>query len=152
MIPLVERVRVNVADPELARAMTQAIADAIRAALPSELPAPAPPVVRFRTRKKLARLLTAPEALAGALAVVRVTSANARHLEAWVTEVRRAGVAGVQLVWNGRDPAPERVASRIFRVLEMARATLREAPVMLSARAVPAQALLLSISMKGTSP
>jgi len=150
VIPLAERVRVAVADPELARAMHQAIADAIGKATPPELPAP--PVVRFRTKKKLARLLAAPEALAGSIAVIGVTEANARHLESWVTEARRAGVVGVQLVWNGREPSSERVQPRIFRVLEMARATLREAPVVLSPRAAPAQALLFAIWVKGTSP
>ncbi|WP_394847280.1 hypothetical protein LZC95_07415 [Pendulispora brunnea] len=150
MIPLVERVRVAVTDPELSRALNQAIAEAIRTAMPSELPALR--VVRFRTRKKLAQLLAAPETLAGAIAVIRVTRANARHLEAWIIEARRAGVAGVQLVWNGRDPSPEHVQPRIFRVLEVARATLREGPVVLSSRGAPEQALLLSISMKGNSP
>jgi len=105
-----------------------------------------PRVVRFRTKKKLASL--SGKTLAGAIAVIPVTERNARQLESWVEHVRRTGVHGVQLVWDGSDPAPERVLLYVFRVLELARATLSEAPIVLAATDEPVSTLLGLIRAK----
>jgi len=149
------RVRVSIADPSLAQNMKRVIADVILAA--AAAPLPEPRVVRFRTRAKLATLCA--ETLAGSIAIIRVTERNARYLGAWVGHARQAGALGVQLVWKGAGSMPERVLGHVFRVLEMARATLGEAPVVLSASSRPAFMLRFLIvtnrthtSMKGSLP
>jgi hypothetical protein len=102
-------------------------------------------VVRLRTRKRLAAL-TEAEALRDAIVVVRVTADNARRLPAIVAGARSAGAAGVQLVWNGVDPARSQVERGIFAALESARATPTAAPVVLATRARPVPALLVLIA------
>ncbi|HMG21861.1 MAG TPA: hypothetical protein VK607_11105, partial [Kofleriaceae bacterium] len=96
------RVTVAVADPELARALTTAIAAALAEAAAELAPAAASvagaPVVRLRSRKRLAR---DPGRVAGAIAVVPVTARNARHLVALIDGLRAAGALGIQLVWDG---------------------------------------------------
>ena len=141
--PLEAAVSVAVADQALARATATAIADALQATLASFEP-PAMRVVRLRTRKRFARL--GAERVKDAMVVVQVTSPNARHLLEIVENLRAAGCAGVQLVWNGIDPARERVERHVFAVLERARSTPAGPPVVVAEEAEPALALRILIA------
>lgn len=138
-------VTVSIADPALARAMTSAIAEALRAAGRSGAAAGVTPrVVHLRTRKRLAVLVAErPEELTGAVAVVRVTERNARHLLALIDGIRAAGARAVQMQWNGLDPARSRVERHVFAVLERARSTPNLPPVILARTPEPMEALLL---------
>ena len=118
--------------------MTEAIASALRDAA-AACSAPAPRVVRLRTRKRLARL--GPARIAGAIAVVAVTASNARRLPELVEAVRGAGASGVQLVWDGKTPARDEVERYVFAVLERARATPAGPPVVLAKDDDPAFSL-----------
>ena len=146
--PLDAVVTVAIADRALADATATAIASALRKARASfELASPR--VVRLRTRRRLARLLAkeAPSLsrLEGAIVVVRVTGTNARHLVEMVEAVRKAGALGVQLVWDGVDPARERVERHVFAVLERARSTPAAPPVVLSKDVEPALSLRILV-------
>jgi len=135
---------VAVADPALTEALTAAVAEAIRAAaLDREPPGLAPPTVRLRSRKRLAR--TAGQ-LAGALAIVPVTARNARHLVELVDGIRAAGALGIQLVWDGALPPRAQVEHHVFAALEHARATPSEPPVVLATSEPPAPALHLLVA------
>lgn len=136
--PLDARVTVSIADRALAKATAHAVSTALRAVMEAYA-LPAPRVVRLRTRKRFARL--GCEAVAGALVVVRVTETNARRLPSLVEAVRAAGPLGVQLQWDGRSPARDRVERHVFAVLERARATPAGPPVVLSEDADPALSL-----------
>lgn len=138
-------VRIAVRDPALADAIAAHIARATR-----ELPqaGPALPVVAVRSRKTLLR--RAGE-LAGAIAIVRVTERNARHLIAIVDRARAAGAAGIQLVWDGELPPRAAVERHVFEVLEHARATGKLAPVVLSARLDVEASLATLIAHRGVS-
>ena len=139
------QIRVAVADPALAQALTTAIAEAIRAA--GAVPPPPQPVrtIRLRSRKRLVR-----EAgqIPGAIALVPVTARNARHLVELVDRLRAAGAIGVQLVWDGADPPRPRVEHHVFAALERARATPGEPPVVLAASDQPVPALYLLIARR----
>ena len=128
---------VSIADPDLARAITDDVAAAI--ATVGE-PGPALRTVRVRSRKAVARR-SGP--LPGAIAIVPVTARNATHLIAIVDGSRAAGALGVQLVWDGADRA--RLERRVFAVLEHARATPGNPPVVLSASERPSAALAILI-------
>jgi hypothetical protein len=148
----VARVGVAVRDPALARALIDAMADAVvrGAATDAEEAGAggasascndgprATPVVRARSRKAVERLGVAAM---GALALVPVTLRNRGRLPAIVEMLRRGGVAGVQLVWDGEDPPRSAVEARVFSVLEAARASPRLPPVVLSSVDEPVEAL-----------
>lgn len=133
-----DRIEISVEDPKLARALRRAIDEAVRTA--SALPRASAPVVRVRTRKRLAALASA---LQGALVVVAVTEKNVRRVPDLVAGARAGGAAGVQIVWDGATP-PRHVAERpVFAALESARATPGGAPVVLAASSDPVDALLI---------
>lgn len=115
---------IAIADPALASAMTTAIAGALEA-LAIELTAVAAPIVRVRSRTRLARVV---DRLAGAIAIVRVTPRNAKHLVTLLDGIRGAGALGVQLVWDGSHDE-----DHVFAALERARSTPAAAPVVLAA-------------------
>jgi hypothetical protein len=141
--PLEAKVVVSVHDPELAAALAGSIDAALRretAACPDDWSGP---VVRLRTRKRLAMLVERGR-LEGAIVVVSVTPANARHLVAIVDGIRAASAAGVQLVWDGT--ARERVERHVFAALEHVRASARGAPVILTETGEPSFALRLVIN------
>ncbi len=121
---------------ELALGVARADADA-RAATTAGVP-----VVRLRTRRRLAAL--GPEAIRDAIVVVEPTERTHR-LAALVDDVRAAGAAGVQIVWNGAL-AKERIEPQVFAALERARATPKDPPVVLASRAVPTRALRVLIA------
>jgi hypothetical protein len=129
-----KEVVVTIADARLSRAVTRAIRGALRAGVMAAEEHAArvgePRVVRVRARATVLRL--GEEGLRGALVLVRVTERNARHLEELVEGVRAAGVLAVQLVWDGKAPAPRHVERHIFAVLEQARATPGGPPVVLA--------------------
>ncbi len=138
---------VAIAEATLAARVTAAMASAIRDAVGTA--PPAPPIVRLRARATATRLAAE---LPGALAVVAVTMRNARHLPALVAQLRTAGVAGVQLVWDGIAPPRPRVERHVFAVLEQARATPAGPPVVLAPDATPAAALQLLIAHRRGAP
>lgn len=142
-------VGVAIADPALAQAVTSAVTAAIRGAVPGSAPPDrAAPTVRLRARKRVAALA---DRLAGAIAIVPVTARNARHLVELVERVRAAGAIGVQLVWDGAVPPRAAVEHHVFAVLERARATPNEAPVVLATSDQPAPALDLLIAHRSPS-
>jgi hypothetical protein len=102
-----------------------------------------PRTVRARSRKGLAREASR---LGGAIAIVRVTARNARHLAALVAAARAAGALGVQLVWDGADPPRAAIEHHVFAALEHARATPGEPPVVLAITDQPAAALRFLIA------
>jgi hypothetical protein len=132
----VAHIGVSVKDPALARRLEGAIARAVRGRIATE--APALEAVRIRSRKMLERLR---DRVAGAIAVVPVTDRNLRWLQELVDALRDAGVAGVQLVWDGREPSREVAEGRVFAVLEHARATPGRPPVVLARGEEPVEAL-----------
>lgn len=136
-------ITVSIADARLARTMTQAIATAVRAA--GDVPVTAaPPLVRLRTRKRLA--LLAPETLAGAIAVVQVTHRNARRLVEIVDGLRAGRALAVQMVWDGQNPPRSHVERHVFAVLERARSTPSGPPVVLAKSDEPAEALRIDLA------
>ncbi|MBS2020020.1 MAG: hypothetical protein JST00_44575 [Deltaproteobacteria bacterium] len=104
------------------------------------------PIVALRTRKRLAAL--GPTGLEGAIAVMRVTAKGARRLPALVESVRANGVAGVQIVWDGATPPREEVEPYVFAILERARATPKDPPVVLARTEEPARALRILVSRR----
>jgi len=135
-------VEIAVGRPDLARAIEQGISAAIRALTsPPEFP-----VVRLRTRRRLAAVN-----VLGKIAIVRVTEQGLRRLPALVEEIRAQGALGVQLVWDGETPPRERAEAAIFRVLEAARATKSGPPVMLAAESAPVLALRVAIAARTES-
>jgi hypothetical protein len=137
-------VLVALADDGLARRMARAIAAAVRRSLPAREAAPS--VIRFRSRKRLAELAARPAALTGTVAVIRATEKNALYLRELVDGTRAHGVAGVQVVWDGRHPSRDRIERHVFGVLEHARATPRLAPVVLAASEEPRESLLILVA------
>jgi hypothetical protein len=146
------QVGIAIADPALAQAITAAVTAAVTAAIcdagPDRAPADRAPTVRLRSRKRLARLAGR---LTGAIAIVPVTARNARHLVALVDGIRAAGAAGVQLVWDGTQPPRAAVERHVFAVLERARATPNDPPVVLATSDPPAAALHLLIAHRSPS-
>lgn len=124
----VVRVGVSVRDKALARRIAGAMTRALRIAVASRLRVEAL-VVRVPSRKAFDRV---KERLPGAIAVVPVTARNRRRLVSLVESLRAAGVAGIQLAWDGRDPSRETVEASVFAALEHARATPGRAPVVLA--------------------
>lgn len=133
-------VEVAVRDAELARRLERAIAIARRAAQRAARATVSGtaglPVVRLRTRRRLEAL--GPDAVAGALVVVRVTERGAPRVPALVAELRAQGVAGVQLVWDGVVPSRERAERHVFAALEAARAAPKGPPVLVARSEEPA--------------
>jgi len=139
-------VTVSIADAQLARTMTRAIADALTAAGGSSW---TPRTVHLRTRKRLALLVAHHAAeLTGAVAIVKVTGGNARHLLELVDGLRAAGVLGVQMVWNGVDPERSRAERHVFAVLERARSLPHLPSVILASTAEPMEALRMITANK----
>ena len=149
-------IAVGVADPDRGRALMAAIARAVADALRSLAAATAPveraPVVILRSRKRLAR---DADRLAGAIAIVPVTARNARHLVALIDGLRAAGAIGIQLAWDGADPARvdtrAKIERHVFAALEHARATPNQPPVVLSANDRPVTALHLLVAHRSPS-
>lgn len=141
---------VNVADEALARRIERATTEALRAARVATEAAAATtnelPVIRLRTRRRFEALGAAR--LAGAIVVMRVTEQSARRLPALVDDVRAAGAAGVQIVWDGESPPRERVEQHVFAVLEKARATPKSPPVILARSEEPTRALRALVAGK----
>lgn len=108
------------------------------------------PVVQLRTRKRFEAL--GPSALAGAIAVMRVTEKSARRLPALVDDVRAAGALGVQIVWDGESPPRDRVERHVFTILERARATPKAPPVVLSRSTEPPRALRVLVAQRKEHP
>ena len=137
------RVEVRVADRVLADRIEGAVAAALLEARRTTADAIARtldlPVVRLRTRRRLAALGVG--AVAGALVLVRVTAAGGRRLVGLVDALRAAPVAGVQLVWDGEDPTREEVEAHVFAALELARATPNGPPVVVTRSKAPIAAL-----------
>jgi hypothetical protein len=150
--PGVASVAVAIADPERRRALTAAIADALTGALHEAAPAVEAarraPIVRLRSRKRLARVSIR---LGGAIAIVRVTARNAHHLVELVDGIRAAGASGVQLVWDGVAPPRADVERHVFAVLERARATPSQPPVVLATSDRPACALHVLVAQRSPS-
>jgi hypothetical protein len=144
-------IEVSVADQALARALRRAIDEAVRRAVASLSLDGAgeektrPPVVRLRTEKRLAALRAE---VRGAIVVVGVTRANARRLPRLIDAIRAGGAAGVQLVWDGRDPERPFVEGGVFEVLERARRTPDGPPVVLAACATPVEALRILVASR----
>jgi hypothetical protein len=130
-------VRDRVLAARLARAMTRTLRRAV--ALPSRELA----VVRVPSRRALERIGGSVE---GAIAVVPLTRRNLRHAGAIVEALRAAGAAGVQLAWDGHDPAREVAEARVFEILEHARATPAQPPVVLARGEEPVEALRILIA------
>jgi hypothetical protein len=140
-------ITVSIADERLSRAVTAAVADAVRTAA-NAVPFEDVRVVRLRTRKRLE--LLGPERLAGSIAIVRVTERNARRLPDLVDAIRAPayGTAGVQMVWDGTEPPRSRVERDVFTVLERARATPSGPPVVLAKSEEPALALRILVARR----
>jgi hypothetical protein len=137
------QVGVCVEDAALARRLTSAMTRALRAAVampPRELV-----VVEVRSRKAFERLRPT---IAGAIAVVPVTARNLRRVGEIVESIRGAEAAGVQLVWDGREPPRETAEARVFAILEEARATLGRPPVVLASGCEPVDALRILIELR----
>lgn len=137
-----KQVQVSVRDPALARAIEAAI-DAAVARIPA--PSRIPPTVLVRSRKTAAR--RAAE-LPDAVAIVRVTDRNARHLVAIADAARAAGAAGIQLVWDGHAPPRAAIEPHVFAALEHARATPKLAPIVLAPTVELASALVVLIAQR----
>lgn len=127
-------------DPQQAQSLKRALHGALKEAVPA--PLEHPPVLRVPSKEAIERL---GAALVGTIAVVRVTQRNRRHLLGRVEALREAGVAGIQLVWDGQTPPRESVEPWVFAVLEKARATPQGAPVVLAPSEAVVAALLILI-------
>lgn len=134
---------VAIADPALAARLTSSITAAIAHAIDDLFATPPPPLRTIQLRARATASQRADE-LPGALAIVPVTERNARHLLALVDQLRTAGVAGVQLVWDGA--ARPRIERHVFAVLEQARSTPAGPPVVLASTTTPAAALQLLVA------
>lgn len=145
---------VHVGDAALADRIARAAEGALRTARIAVDEAAAAtralPVVRLRTRRRFEALGAAR--IAGAIVVMRVTEKSARRLPALVDDVRAAGAAGVQIVWDGESPPRELVEEHVFAALEKARATPKGPPVVLAKSEEPARALRVLISGKRKEP
>lgn len=145
MIPFARtHIELAVSHPDLARAIEQGI----QAAIGDFVAPPRYPVVRLRTRRRLAEL----GALGGRIAIVRVTERGLRRLPALVEAIRAEGPLGVQLVWDGETPPRALAEPAIFRVLEAARATKGGPPVVLAAESTPVLALRTAIADRMSTP
>ncbi len=143
------RIAVEVARRALAQRLVDAIACAVRASCPNTLVDI--PVVRVASRDDLRRLTNA---LADAIAIVPVTLRNHHRLEELMDGLWAAGVAGIQLVWDGHTPSRARVEPGIFAALEKARGRRGCAPVVLSAKedVAPALRVLIDARQRRVTP
>lgn len=141
------RIGVAMANPRAAITMARAIERAVSAAARAgaATSSSGAQVVRVRARKTVARL---GAELTGAVAVVTVTTRNARHLCELVESLRAVRVAGVQVVWDGVDPERARVERHVFEVLERARSISGGPPVVLSREREPVSALWMLIALR----
>lgn len=131
-------IEVAIADPALAGRVASAIEIAVAAI---SVPPLAHPIVHLRSRRRLAER---GAELTGAIAIVRVTRNNARHLVELIDGLRAAGAAGIQLVWDTTaDPGAER---HVFAALERARAAPAAAPVVVATTLDPVPVLRLLIA------
>jgi hypothetical protein len=128
-------IQIGIADPVLAGAIAASLTAALAAI---EVPPLSQPTVLLRSRKRIAERLVE---LSGAIAIVGVTPRNARHLVAITDQLRAAGVAGIQLVWDGASH--ER---HVFAALEHARSLVVSAPLVVAATIEPAPALRLLVA------
>lgn len=136
-------IQVAIKNAGLADQVQSAIARAMDDVAAS-LPLVVPPIVRLRTRRRFETL--GPARIEGKLAIVRVTAQNARRLPDLVDAIRAARPAGVQLVWNGVEPARESVERHVFAVLERARAAPADPPVILAKGEDPDYALTVLVA------
>ena len=143
-------VEIRIANGALARRVERAVDDALAKATSAvdeqAARTESVPIVHLRTRRRFEAL--GPAALAGAIAVMRVTEKGARRLPSLVDDVRDAGALGVQIVWDGESPSRDRVEAHVFTILERARATPKAPPVVLSRTSVPARALRVLVSQR----
>jgi hypothetical protein len=137
----VARIGISVRDKTLAARLAGAMTRAVRAVVSAPLREMA--VVRVRSHKSLEHL---GAGVAGAIAVVPLTARNLRRAGELVEALRAAGAAGVQLVWDGREPSREVAEARVFAILERARATPGQAPVVLARGEEPVEALRILIA------
>jgi uncharacterized protein with beta-barrel porin domain len=137
----VARIGVSVRDKALATRLAGAMTRAVRAVVSAPLREVA--VVRVRSRKALERLGGGVD---GAIAVVPLTARNLRRAGEVVEALRAAGAAGVQLAWDGREPSREAAEAKVFAILERARATPGQAPVVLAHGEEPVEALRILIA------
>ncbi len=144
------RVEVQIGDPRLAGRVARRIEAALERARMDSAAAIASTadlrIVRLRTRRRLAAL--GPEAVSGALVLVRLTERGARHLVALVAELRAASVAGIQLVWDGVQPTRELAEGAVFAALEQARAAPKGPPVVLARGRTPTDALRIMVARR----
>jgi hypothetical protein len=125
--------RVVISDPDVARKVASAIARVL------DVPPPPPvPSIVIHARSSASKT-------AGKIAIVPVTSKNARHLIAIADLARDHGALGVQLVWDGQHECLER---HIFAVLEHARGTPKAAPVVLARTPALVPALLSIVAFR----
>jgi hypothetical protein len=139
--PSLATIRLSVGDKRLARSVSRAVTRILRAAVAA--PVPPFPIVRVPSRRAVERRA---ERLEGAVAIVPVTPRNLQRLAEIVTSVRGAGVLGVQLAWDGRDPSRDRAEAKLFAILEDARATPAGPPVVLARGEEPVEALRILIA------
>jgi hypothetical protein len=137
----VAHVGVSVRDRALAGRLAQAMTRTLRAVV--ALPLPAHSVVRVPSRRALERLGATVQ---GVFAIVPLTAKNLRRAGAIVDGLRSAGVAGVQVVWDGRDPGREIAEATVFDILERARATPSLPPVVLARGEEPVEALRILVA------
>jgi hypothetical protein len=126
----VAEIGICVARSGLASKLEQAIARALGPVVSAPLPPPS--VVRVASRKTLDRL---GALVFGRFAVVPITAKNLGRVGEIVEGLRRAGVSGVQLVWDGQSPSRAVAEPKVFAILERARATPSDPPVVLSSNA-----------------
>jgi hypothetical protein len=137
----VARVGVSVRDRRLAARLTKAMTRTLRAAV--ALPIRELSVVRVASRRAVERLGKNVE---GTVAIVPLTRRNLRRAAAIVEGLRVAGAAGVQVAWNGCEPARESAEATVFKILERARATPSLPPVVLAHGTEPVAALRILIA------
>jgi hypothetical protein len=138
-------VTTSIRDAALATKITTSISEAL-----DQIATPQPArVVKLRTHKRLRDLRERDAtAFVDAIAVIRVTASNARRLPALVEKIRSMNPRGVQLVWDGEDPPRDAIEENIFAILEHARATPTDPPVILHTNDVPALALCFLVSSR----
>ena len=136
----VVHVAISVAEASLARRLEVGLTRALRKrAARARSPLPS---VRVGSRKAFEQLR---DSVPGAVAVVPITRRNLPRLKELVAALRSAGALAVQLVWDGADPARDRVEPKVFAILELARSTPAGPPVVLARREEVVDALRLLV-------
>lgn len=118
------------------RALAEAVSQGIRAAIGNFARPPRYPSIRLRTFRRLEAV-----DVAGKIVLVRVTERGLRRLPALVEAIRARGALGVQLIWDGEAPPRDRAEPIVFRILEAARATKHQPPVVIAPDLKPVLAL-----------